>query len=286
MTQFKLKRNFLAKMIPAGMAALLFFNLLAAAPALAANASNPADIGREQAEQIALEQAGLTTEDVSRLRTVQDWENGSLEYEVEFFTEETEYDYTIDGETGTIWEESQEVWQRGNQADSDVGSEVAQDAALDHAELTLEDTQNLRVHKELDDGYLEYEVWWLTDSYEYEYIIDGAGGTVWQWDKKMLPEARQAVVNGTSEPAAVSTGDIGAEAARDAALAKAGLTLDQVTQMHIEWETTDDYFNHHGSSHFEHSVYEISFRHGGQEYDCVVDCATGEVLEYEHEFDD
>ena len=76
-------------------------------------------------------------------------------------------------------------------------------------------------------------------------------------------------------------------AGEDAALAKAGLTLDQVTRMHVEWESGDDYLDHHHDGHHaDHGVYEVSFRQDGYEYECVVDCATGEVLEYEREFDE
>lgn len=270
------------KMFLAGMAVLMALSI-PVTPAMAAE-----DIGEDQAQQIALEQAGLTAEEVSRLRAVQDRDDGSLEYEVEFFTDTTEYDYEIDAATGIIWKESQEILSRGRQDAGDVGSDAAQEAALAHAEMALEDVISPVVRKELDDGYLEYEVTWLTDTDEYEYIIDGAAGTVWQWERTVLPAARQTLLSaGAADNTAAKAEDVGAEAARDAALAKAGLALDQVTGMHVEWETCDDFFSHHGHglSH-NHNVYEISFRAGREEYECVVDSATGEVLEFEHEFDD
>lgn len=272
--------RFITRTIAVGAAALMLVGLLAAS-ALAAGSAQT-DIGAEQAETIALEQAGLTAEEISRLRAVQDRDDGELEYEVEFFTDETEFDYSIAAATGAVWQESQELLRRGRQADGDIGSDAAQAAALDHAGLTAEDTQNLTVRKQLDDGYLEYEVRWLTDTHEYEYVIDGAAGTVWQWEKTMLPAARTAPAGGAGQTAAAA-GDIGAESARDTALARAGLTPDQVTRVHVEWETTDDYSGFGGGLR---EVYEVSFRQGGYEYECVVDAATGEVLEYDSEYDD
>ena len=273
--------KFIIRTIAVCAAALILAGLLAV-PALAAGPVQT-DIGAEQAETIALEQAGLAAEEVSRLRAVQDRDDGALEYEVEFFTDETEFDYSISAATGAVWQQSQELRQRGRQADGDIGSDAAQAAALAHAELAVEEAQGLAVRKELDDGYLEYEVRWLTDSYAYEYVIDGAAGTVWQWEKTMLPAARTAPADGTAQAAAVSTGDIGADVARDAALARAGLTLDQVTRMHVERETTDDYSFFGGGLR---DVYEVSFRQGRTEYECVVDAVTGEVLEYDSEYDD
>lgn len=275
-------KKFTPRAIAAGAAAVLIAGLLAV-PALAAGQAQT-DIGAEQAEAIALEQAGLTAEEVSRLRTVQDRDDGSLEYEVEFFTDETEFDYSIDAATGTVWQESQELLRRGRQADGDTGSDAARTAALAHAGLTAEDTQNLAVRKELDDGYLEYEVRWLTDSHEYEYVIDGAAGTVWQWEKTMLPAARTALADGTAQTAQTGTEEISADDARDAALAKAGLTLEQVTRVYVEREYTDDYSFFFGGG--RRDVYEVSFRQGRTEYECVVDAATGEVLEYDSEYDD
>lgn len=269
-------------MIAVGVAALIFIGLFTG-QAMAAG-SPQTDIGEEQAEAIALEQAGLTTEDVSRMRTVQDRDDGALEYEVEFFTEETEFDYTIDAATGTVWQESQELLLRGQQAGGDIGADAAQTAALAHAELDAGDTQNLTVRKELDDGYLEYEVRWLTDSHEYEYVIDGAAGTVWQWEKTVLPAARTALANGETMTGQKGAEGISAEDARDAALEKAGLTLEEVTRVHIEREFTDDYSFFFGGG--QRDVYEVSFRQGRTEYECVVDGITGDVLEYESEYDD
>ncbi len=272
--------KYFMRFAPVGAAALLILGLLTG-PALAAGAQE--DIGAGQAEAIALEQAGLGEKDVSRLRTEQDRDDGAPEYEVEFFTDETEYDYTIDAATGAVWKESRELLRRGAQGDGDIGAEAAQQAALTHAALAAGDVQDLAARRELDDSYLEYEVRWLTETHEYEYVIDAAEGTVWQWEKSMLPAARLGLVNSPEQTAE----DIGAQAARDAALAKAGLTLDQVTRMHVEWESRDDYFDHHHDEHHaDHGVYEVSFCQDGYEYECVVDCATGEVLEYEREFDD
>lgn len=249
----------------AGTALALAVSL--AGPALAADG----DIGAEKAESIALEQAGLTGEEVSRLRTVRDRDDGAWEYEVEFFTDEAEYDYTV-GTDGAVWQESWELLRRGRQTDGDIGAAGAQAAALAHAELTETETLDLAARRELDDGYLEYEVRWQTEDYAYEYVVDGAAGTVWQWEKTMLPAPRTD-----------AAGDLGADTARDTALARAGLTLEQVTGLRVEWETTDDYSGFGGGLR---DVYEISFRQGGNEYECVVDAVTGEVLEYECEYDD
>ncbi|MBE6763513.1 MAG: hypothetical protein E7553_04040 [Ruminococcaceae bacterium] len=58
----------------------------------------------EQAKQIALEDAGLTAEQVTWLRTEPDREDGRVVYDVSFRHGDTEYEYLIDAVTGAITE--------------------------------------------------------------------------------------------------------------------------------------------------------------------------------------
>lgn len=65
-------------------------------------AAAEAEITAEQAQTIALEHAGLTADQVTRLNTHQDRDSGNLHYDVEFHHDGFEYDYEIDAATGTI----------------------------------------------------------------------------------------------------------------------------------------------------------------------------------------
>ena len=69
--------------------------------------------------------------------------------------------------------------------------------------------------------------------------------------------------------------DIGAQAAKAAALKHAGLSEGQVQELQVEWD------NENGRA-----VYEVEFKSGGMEYDYVIDAATGAVLDHETERDD
>ena len=57
---------------------------------------------KAEAEAIALAHAGLTAEQVSRLRTEYDRDDGVPEYSVEFFADGWEYDYDIHAQSGKI----------------------------------------------------------------------------------------------------------------------------------------------------------------------------------------
>lgn len=53
-------------------------------------------------QKIALEHAGLKEEDISYFKMKLDTDHGVTEYEVEFVSGNTEYDYDIDAVTGAI----------------------------------------------------------------------------------------------------------------------------------------------------------------------------------------
>ena len=82
-------------------AALPPTDLPAAAPA-PAETLPPEGITEAQAQAIALEHAGLTEQEVSRLQVREDWDDGRQEFDVEFHVDYWEYEYEIDQQTGNI----------------------------------------------------------------------------------------------------------------------------------------------------------------------------------------
>jgi uncharacterized membrane protein YkoI len=65
-------------------------------------AANSGDIGEERAKEIALSHAGYTADGVQWLKVERDYDDGRLEYEVEFHVGRIEYGYEIDAASGTV----------------------------------------------------------------------------------------------------------------------------------------------------------------------------------------
>ena len=63
---------------------------------------NAAALTQTEAEEIALLQAGFKADQVTGLRSEFDVDDGIPEYEVEFFQDGWEYDYTIHADTGEV----------------------------------------------------------------------------------------------------------------------------------------------------------------------------------------
>ena len=64
--------------------------------------SSGSDIGAEKAKSIALSHAGLTSSQVTFVKVERDWDDGCWEYELEFRSGRTEYEYTIHARTGAV----------------------------------------------------------------------------------------------------------------------------------------------------------------------------------------
>ena len=62
----------------------------------------------QEAESTALAHAGFTADQVTRLHTEVDYENGKKEFEVEFRSSDWEYDYTVSAETLEILKHQKE----------------------------------------------------------------------------------------------------------------------------------------------------------------------------------
>ena len=84
--------------------AALLISLLAACgnPKTVGAQPGTPEITAEEAENIALNHAGLTREQVSRLHTEKDYDDGIGYYEVQFREGQLEYEYEIKAEGGKI----------------------------------------------------------------------------------------------------------------------------------------------------------------------------------------
>ena len=124
-------------------------------------------IGVERAKQIALADAGVKEADAVFLRANLDWDDGRMEYEVEFYSGYTEYDYD-------------KIWNNGGSSGSAssgnyISAERAKEIAL--AECPSGSTV-YKCQFDWDDGRAEYEIEIRNGWTEYEFEIDAATGTI------------------------------------------------------------------------------------------------------------
>ena len=182
-----------------------------------------ADIGKEKATEIALQDANLTESDVTHLHVSKDSDDGRRIYEVSFTSGATEYEYEIlasDGEirsvdydgpspqngqtsqtdqngqqnqTGQNGQQNQ-TGQHSGQAHGHSGN--SQNAQAD-VQISMEEAsqlaldrvpgataQDLKIELDYDDGYYKYEGDIVYDQKEYEFEIDANTGDFLEWKEE------------------------------------------------------------------------------------------------------
>ena len=149
----------------------------------------PADIGKDKAAEIALEDAGFVKSDVTRLQISKDRDDGESIYDVEFTSGNTEYDYEILASNGEIlradYDESHapdSSNQNKQQEQKDTHGENAniQTAPTDvQIKITIEEAS-----KDYDDGRQKYEGDIIYNQKEYEFEIDADTGDFLKWEEE------------------------------------------------------------------------------------------------------
>ena len=224
-------------------------------------------IGEAKAKDIALKHAGVDETQVSWIFVKQDYEHGQMEYDVEFFSGNKEYDYEIDAVSGTILSFDSDVeWymDAGNsvaQSSTDIGLEKAKSIALNHAGVAAADVAFIYAKLDYDDGLRVYDVEFSSGNKEYDYEINAATGDIISNDQ----DIEWYAAGGDSAPQ--SSTDIGTEKAKSIALGHAGVAAADTAFIYARLDYDDGL-----------RVYDVEFFSGNKEYDYKIDAASGTVL--------
>ena len=145
-----------------------------------------------QALQAALEAAGVSESDASRLRISKDRDDGRVVYEIRFDVDQTEYDYDVLASDGQILGSDVELRNddrdddddrnRGSNADVAISREEAIDIAL--AKVSGATESDIRIELDHDDGRYKYEGDIIYERVEYDFEIDANSGDVLEWSEE------------------------------------------------------------------------------------------------------
>ena len=151
-----------------------------------ASSQNSGVIGEDAALAAALKHAGLASNDVQVLKNKLDWDDGVQEYEIEFYSGNTEYDYTVNAQTGEIRSYDAETHVSASSSPNSgvIGKDAALAAALKHAGLASGDVSRTKVELDRDDGRTEYEIEFFSGGYEYDYTVNAADGAILEHQKE------------------------------------------------------------------------------------------------------
>ena len=158
--------------------------------------SNNNKITMEQAQEIALKHAKLTSDQVSFIKTDTELENGIEVYNIEFSYENKEYDYKINSANGEIVEydsdiEDYDITQQQatkenksvtpnnqNSNNSKITVEKAKEISLKHANLKDNQVVFDKTEMDYDNGVQVYDIEFHYNNIEYNYEIDATTGNI------------------------------------------------------------------------------------------------------------
>ncbi|HIW60237.1 MAG TPA: PepSY domain-containing protein [Candidatus Anaerobutyricum avicola] len=151
-----------------------------------------------------------------------------------------------------------------NNDDGYISEEEASSIAL--AEVSGATAEELRIHKDNDDGRNIYEGSIYHDGVEYDFEIDAASGAIIDWSSEMEDDDWN---NGSSN--AGNNGDLISEKkARN-------IALDQVSG------ATENDIRIHQDNDDGRTVYEGTIVYNEMEYDFEIDAQTGDIIDWSSE---
>lgn len=260
-------------------------------------------ISQEEALSLALADAGVTADAVQRSRVEFDSEDGTMIYEVEFYTASGEYEYDINARSGELLKiekpksaasntpatqplattqpspDSQPVTTPQTpaavpDATRFIGEAAAKTCALADAGYQETDVVYINAYIDYDDGIAEhYDVEFVVGNTGYEYKIDLYQSVVLGKDIETRSGTHHPESNHNPEH---SYSYIDEATAKSIALTHAQVTEDTITNYKIKL----DYNDHHVP------VYEIEFDCGYTEYEYDINAQTGAIEDYDMDIDD
>lgn len=173
------------------------------------------DIGRDAALEAALNDAGVSESDTTRLQVSEDRDDGQKVYEIRFDVDNTGYEYEVAAADGSILSSDIENQDDGTQAQGN-----AQNGTQDDAQNNEQNTQNnnsqstgtannanvavtqeqaietalsrvsgateqdIRISLDHDDGVYKYEGDIIYNGVEYDFEIDANSGMILEWSEE------------------------------------------------------------------------------------------------------
>lgn len=210
------------------------------------------NIGLQKAKRIALNNAGLQASNVSFVNARLNKDGATKVYEIEFFSNGIEYDYTIDAISGAVLNKDTDIDNfsipQNNKTPqgstpvntSGISLEKAKEIALKNAGLNSSNVSFIKAKLDNDDGRKVYDIEFYSNGKKYDYEIDATSGSILDKDtdiERFSPSRNNQVVQGpnssnASEVAQTSassnTSGNSPDRAKSAAVNQAGLNSSKV----------------------------------------------------------
>ena len=137
-------------------------------------------IGEEKARELVLQDAGVSASAATFTQSELEQDDGRWEFEIDFFANGTEYEYTVDAQSGAILKRDSE-YEPGD-APVSADSVISMDEAKALAQAKAPNAVLRDISFDYDDGIPVYEGELREGNTEYEFEIDARNGSFLKWE--------------------------------------------------------------------------------------------------------
>ena len=140
----------------------------------------------ENAKSAALADAGLTEDQTIGIGVKQEFDDGISLIEVDIYTPDMDYSYSVKADDGTIVERESSVPSKMENLNVSTKITPAQAAEKALAQVSGATEDNLRMEYDFDDGMSKFEVEIIYDGMDYEMEINADNGDIIQSSQEPL----------------------------------------------------------------------------------------------------
>lgn len=221
--------------------------------------NNTSYIGINKAQEIAFSDVGCSLNQLSKLETEFDFDDGKYLYEIEFEYNFTKYEYDIDAITGSIYQKDVDDITYIFEGASVLSIDKIKEIVLNKVEASEATFTQIKVDREK--LTLVYNVKFEANNCKYKFVLNATTGEIIEMKKE----------NDTKHD---QTSLISLDDAKKIALNHASLNASDVVFTKSKLDKDDGVY-----------VYEIEFKYNNYEYEYEIDAKTGKVIEVEIEED-
>lgn len=241
-------------------------------------------IGKEKAKAAAFAYGKVTENQVTNLEIDFDHDDNKAVYEIEFETNDAEYEYVIDAITGAVLEFEREAKKstgsnnttsKPTSSKEYIGKTKALTIALNHADVSKSAITEYEIELDKDDDRVVYEIEFETREAEYEYEIEAYTGKVLKFESETKDVKKTSKNDVTPLPTKSPNSYISETKAKEIVIKHSTVDAGKIKELGIELDNDDG-----------RVIYEIEFKVGSTEYEYEVDAITGSILKSEVDIDD
>ena len=224
-------------------------------------------IGLESAKETALNDANVTSSDVTFTKTRLDSDDSTPSYDIEFQTKDKKYDYEIDALSGNIVEKDIKTLttqQTTTPSGDYIGVDKAKQIALSDANVSASDASFTKTELDSDDSTPKYDIEFRTSDKKYDYEINAANGNIIEKDIETIRTPQTSKPSGNTG----SSSYIGLDKAKQIALSDANVSASDATFTKTSLDSDD-----------RTPKYDIEFRTSDKKYDYEINAANGNIIE-------